>query len=68
MKYSMCLSVMCGQASSTAVNEDKRGDMGFAGEHTSAPSIPLIPVSIGDLFQSSSDEWEAPGDLFNFNF
>lgn len=56
MKYSMCLSVMCGQASSTAVNEDKRGDTGFAGEHTSAPSIPLIPVSFGDLFQSSSDE------------
>lgn len=64
----MCLSVMCGQASSTAVNEDKRGDTGFTGEHTSAPSIPLIPMSIGDLFQSSSDKWKAPGDLFYCNF
>lgn len=37
MKYSMCLSVTCSQASSTAVNEDKRDDVGFAGADASAP-------------------------------
>lgn len=43
MKYSRCLSVACSQASSAAVNEDKRDDVGFA----SAPDIPFIPFSRG---------------------
>lgn len=46
MKYSMCLSVTCSQASSTAVNEDKRDDVGFAGADASAPGIPFIPVCL----------------------
>lgn len=53
MKYSMCLSVTCSQASSTAVNEDKRDDVGFAGADASAPGIPFIPVSRGSASEST---------------
>lgn len=53
MKYSMCLSVACSQASSTAVNEDKSDDVGFAGADASAPGIPFIPVSRGSSEASS---------------
>lgn len=42
MKYSMCLSVVCSQASCTAVNEDKRDNVGFAGADASALCIPFI--------------------------
>lgn len=49
------VSVMCGQAPT----EEDRGMMcapqDWDTPATSAPSIPLIPASIGDLLQSGSD-------------